>query len=117
MILPPAPARLPDFATLTKHVPASRKQMAQHLGISERTLAQYISRNSAPRSIMLALFWCTHWGRSAADCEAANFAAAQYQHAAALARENDSLRRRIARLEQLLTCQDVAGNAPFFINR
>jgi cell division protein FtsB len=51
---------------------------------------------------MLALFWESRWGRSAADTEATNHAARQWQRAAALERENAALRQRITRLESEL---------------
>jgi hypothetical protein len=44
------------------------------LGITPRTLRRYRATENAPRAIMLALFWETRWGRSAADTEAANAA-------------------------------------------
>lgn len=99
---------------MTADIPASLDQIAQHLDIAPRTLARYVAADQAPRPVLLALFWETRWGRSAADCEAANYGAAQAGYAHALARENAALRRQINQLESLLTNGDSAANRPFF---
>jgi hypothetical protein len=53
-------------------IPATTAQIARHLGIKESTLKTYRRTGQAPRPVMLALFWETQWGRSAADTEAHN---------------------------------------------
>lgn len=62
---------------------------------------------------MLAMFWETRWGRSAADVEAANWGAAYYRLAASLERENKALKRQLAELESLKAAGDAAANAPY----
>jgi predicted transcriptional regulator len=93
-------------------IPATEKQMARHLGITPETLRRYIKSGQAPRPIMLAMFWETRWGRSAADCEAAQFGQVHAAHAQALARENAKLREQLTALEQMVN--SGAANAPFF---
>jgi len=86
-----------DFSALAIKVPSSTndsfraqssKQVARHLGVTEQTLKKYIKSEGAPRAIVLALFWETRWGRSAADTDAANFGAIYYRKAMGLEREN-----------------------------
>jgi hypothetical protein len=66
---------LPPFSVLVADLPATKPQIAKHLGISAATLTRYIKTDCAPRAVMLAIFWETRWGRSAADTEASNFSA------------------------------------------
>ena len=91
-------------------LPATRQQIARHLGISNRTLLRYIKDNQAPRPVMLSLFWETRWGRSAADVEAANFAALNYRLLKGLESDNARLKVQVATLE-LLCSRGPAGAA------
>lgn len=62
---------------------------------------------------MLALFWETRWGRSAADVEAANWGATYYRLAMSLERENKALKQQMAQLEAATAAGDPAANAPY----
>lgn len=95
-------------------LPATRHQVARHLGISTVTLNRYLKANQAPRPIMLALFWETRWGRSAADTEAANWGALYFRQAKGLERENAALRRQMDLLERELASAPGAANSPFY---
>lgn len=112
MFRAPSQAGLPSLATMLADLPATRAQAAKHLGITTRTLQRYIESDCAPRAVMLALFWETRWGRSAADCEAANWAAQHYRRAMGLERENAALRRQVEQLER--GRNDGAANAPIW---
>ncbi len=115
MFRAPTQAGLPPLTFMLEDLPARRPAVARHLGITERTLERYATSQQAPRPIMLALFWETRWGRSAADAEAHNRAIVHRQHASSLGRENAALRRRIEQLEQELARADTgAANAPYF---
>ncbi len=114
MFRAPSQAGLPSLAYLVDDLPRDRKKIARHLGISQRTLDRYIQAEQAPRAVMLALFWETRWGRSAADCEAANFAALQAANVRVLEAKNAELRRQIEHLESLVSSVDEASNLPFF---
>jgi hypothetical protein len=115
MFRAPPPSGLPPLTWLLHDQQANRPQVARHLGLSTRTLERYEAAQGAPRAVMLALFWESRWGRSAADAEAATAADVHRGHAAALGRENAALRRRIARLEaELQQAQPEAANLPFF---
>jgi hypothetical protein len=91
-------------------IPATRPQIARHLGISNRTLLRYVKENQAPRPVMLSLFWETRWGRSAADCEASNYMAINYRLLKGLERANASLLAQVATLE-LLCSRGPSGAA------
>ena len=81
MFRAPSHAKLPNVATLLADIPYTSRQVARHLGLSEATIRRYQRLGQAPRPVMLALFWETRWGRSAADCEAANWGAVHYRRA------------------------------------
>ncbi len=114
MFRAPSHARLPSLQLMAADIPASREQLARHLDIAPRTLARYITAEQAPRPIMLALFWETRWGRSAADSEAANYGQAMAGHAHALQRENAALRRQLQLMESMLGDPHRAANSPLF---
>ena len=112
MFRAPTHAELPPLRLMVADIPATEKQMARHLGIAPGTLRRYIKNDEAPRPVMLAMFWETRWGRSVADCEAAQFGQVHAAHAQALARENARLREQLKALEAML--DSGAANAPFF---
>lgn len=114
MFRAPGPAGLPSFTTMLQDLPATPRQLAQHLDITPRTMQRYQATGEAPRVVMLAMFWETRWGRSAADCEAANWAALHYRAAMIERRQNVALRREIERLESALSDTSGAANAPTF---
>ncbi|WP_367068621.1 hypothetical protein [Oryzisolibacter sp. LB2S] len=93
---------------------ASPAQVAKLLGITERTMRRYLQADDAPRPVLLALFWETRWGRSAADCDAHNYAQVQHGLAQALQSQNARLVRQVRELERLLDSNDRAANRPFF---
>ena len=79
MFRSPSMAGLPSLETMLQDLPANLNQTARHLGISLQTLKKYSKAGQAPRVVLLALFWETRWGRSAANTEAANFATVQHR--------------------------------------
>lgn len=115
MFRAPSMAGLPGLDQLLADLPATPDQIARHLGISLRTLRGYVQNNSAPRPVLLALFWESRWGRSAADTEAANYGAIYYREAMGLKRQNAALRRQIGVLEgELAKAGSGAANAPLW---
>lgn len=110
MFRAPSQAGLPGFEFMLDDVPASPGQIARHLGIQESTLKTYRRTGSAPRSVQLALFWETQWGRSAADVETANAMAAHRGHAQALQAHQARMAGVIWRLEVEL--QRDSGTRP-----
>lgn len=113
MFRAPSQAGLPPFSLLVRDIPASRQEIARHLDLSAHTVAKY-ETDGAPRAVQLALFWETRWGRSAADCEAAQFGVIQYRLAESLKRENAALLRQIAQLEAERMEWAPSANTPFF---
>lgn len=76
----------------------SARELARVLGVHARTVERWAAADNAPRSALLALFWLTRWGQSALDCELARRAADYSGHIEAVKRENDALRRELARV-------------------
>ena len=103
MFRAPSLAGLPGFSTMLQDLPASPSQIAKHIGVAESTLTTYSRTGNAPRAVMLALFWETRWGRSAADTEAANWGAMYYRDAMMSKRELERMAGIVARLEQELS--------------
>lgn len=113
MFRAPGHAGLPGVDLLLADIPCELDQVARHLGLRESTLKAYKRSGSAPRSVLLALFWETRWGRSAADSEAANAASTHYRMAAMLQAEIKRLHLVIDRLErELAGRQNGAANSP-----
>lgn len=113
MFRAPTRAGLPDLSTMLSDLPPA-PAVAAHLGISRRTLHRYALANQAPRAVMLALFWETRWGISAADCAAFNAAQLATGHAAVLRRQVDRLRGVVNKLENERTGRIIAVNSPVF---
>src|SRR6218665_3785550 len=94
MFRAPRPAGLPSLSLMLADLPAQPAQVAAFLEISRRQLQRYQLADQAPTPVMLALFWETRWGRSAADCEAANWAALHYRRCESSGRQNSPPRRQ-----------------------
>lgn len=118
MFRSPSPAGLPGLAIMLADIPATPLQLARHLGISTATLSRYIKADQAPQAVMLALFWETRWGRSAADVEAANYGAVYYRQAKGLERELQRMAGVIYRLEIEIAASGAgAANSPVWRSR
>lgn len=115
MFRAPGHAGLPSYETMRADLGADDRQLARHLDISPRTLQRFQAAGQAPRTIMLAMFWETRWGRSAADTEAANWAALHYRRAEIAERQNVALRRQCTALEQALAESHGAANSPIWM--
>lgn len=79
----------------------SPQRLAQALGVSTRTVQRWLAADQAPRAVLLAVFWSTRWGRSTIDADAHNSAAQALGLADCLRRENEALRRELARVVSL----------------
>ena len=96
-------------------IPASIAQIANYLGIKESTLKTYKRTGNAPRSVMLALFWETRWGISAADSHAHNSATMASARVASLLRTQTRMAGIIWRLEnERENLADFGANSPFY---
>lgn len=111
-----APNSLPSLSILVDDLPDSPAAICAELEISASTWKRYLRADWAPRPIMLSLFWETRWGRSAADCNAANDATVNAQHATMLREQNARLHRIIMRLEaEREHGRHLAANGPVFL--
>lgn len=110
----PRSAKMPHIETMLNSL-GNDQAVADFLGVSLRTVQKYRKEGQAPRAVMLALFWETPWGVSAADCQAVNDARMAYTKARLLERENEGLRGQVLKLEkELETSAYGAANAPIF---
>ena len=84
--------------------------LARVLGVSLSTVYRWTAADKAPRSALLGLFWLTSWGQSELDADLYNRATTYTGHIEAVQRENDALRRELARV---LAAGDFgSANAP-----
>ena len=92
-----APAALPIWQTILEDLgnphPA---EVARVLGLGVRTVYRYNRTGNAPRSVCLALFWLTRWGRSAVHCQAVNDALVAVGYANAIERQLAETRAQLA---------------------
>lgn len=116
MFRAPSQAGLPPFAVMLADIPATVRQVSRHLGLCPATVQRYARTGNAPRSVMLAMFWETQWGRNWADCEAVNFGRVHYARAWGLERENARLRALVLELEGVIQSSrlDTAANGRVF---
>lgn len=96
------------------NLPSNDAEIAKFLEISPQTLRKYRLKGQAPRMVMLALFWETVWGQSAANADAMNWGRLQFQENAMLKRQNAKLKGQVLQLEKALSGVDRAANSPVF---
>jgi len=96
------------------NIAASDAEIAKFLEISPQTLSKYRQKGQAPHLVMLALFWETVWGQSAANAEAVNWGRLQFQENQILKRQNAKLKHQLLELEKALADADSAANSPIF---
>lgn len=108
----PRPGQIGSLSVLIDAIPASRADVAHHLGISTRALNVYAGSDHAPRAIKVALFVESGYGRQQINASAHNDAVMWAGMADCLRREVATLQTRIARLESL--GDFGSANAPAF---
>jgi len=110
-----APTQIPPVWLMLEDIPFSNKDIAKHLGVSLRSLNRYRDTGHAPKSVLLALFWETKWGRSLADADSANDAKYAKDLAYALQCALDRSRAQVLALEnELSNAFSYAANSPIF---
>lgn len=72
--------------------------LASAMGVSTSTAARWVKADSAPRPVLLSLFWLTSWGMSLIDAEATNAARIHAGMTSALRDQVDALRGELARV-------------------
>ena len=105
-----APRHLPPFSVLVEHLERPASVLVDHLEVSRRTVQRWSVTDCAPRSVLLAIFWETRYGRSAVECRAVNDA----RHQAGLARCHlDTANARLRDLAHVLALADFgSANSP-----
>jgi predicted DNA-binding transcriptional regulator AlpA len=96
--IPPLPLLLDDIGCSSSR---KVKDLAKALSVSEATVRRWRKQRTAPRPVMLALFWLTRWGQSAVDCHAHNDAVMHAGMARALKAEVEGLKVQLAKLGSL----------------
>ncbi len=94
-----APTNVPYWRTLMDDLcnpPPER--VAKVLGKSRRSIQRYNLSGFAPRSVCLAVFWLTSWGRNAVHTQAHNDAVMMVGLANSLRSERDALRIEVRQL-------------------
>lgn len=97
----------PSLAVLLDAQPASFDGIAAYLGISPRSLARYKTANFAPKSVVLALFYGSNYGRSLINASAHN-------SAMWAAGENAGLKVELAKLKTELAKTQKSPNQGAF---
>lgn len=109
------PKTLPPLSILIADLGHPRPAaIAKALDVSEPTVRRWLRCDSAPRSVLLSLFWLTRWGRSQVDCQAVNDARVHVGLSRALAAENSNLRRRMAKVARLADFGSANDPGDFF---
>jgi hypothetical protein len=113
LALIPAPALMPAYSTILDDLGRpSAAELAHALGVPVAAVRRWARAEQAPRSVALALFWLTRWGRSQLDTQLFNEARLQAQLADALRRELAHERERMARL--LAAADFGSANSPVY---
>jgi len=109
-----APSQIPPLWLMLEEIPFSYKQIAAYLGVSVRTLERYRNTGHAPKSVQMALFWETKWGRSFANADAMNEAMYMRSVAQSLTDQLDQSRKQIELLERTIAQTSYAANSPIY---
>jgi len=97
-----APLHLPYWPQLMDDLCSPRPtRVARVLGLSVRTVRRYNATGHAPRSVCLAVFWLTSWGRSAINAQAINDARLAVSYLRSLADRIADLEHEVAHLERI----------------
>ncbi len=106
-----APRSLPIWQSILEDLnnphPA---RVAKVLGLGARTVYRYNRDGQAPRSVCLALFWLTRWGRSQVYSQAVNDCQLAVGYANAIERELHQTRAQLAHV--LALSATGAANSP-----
>lgn len=106
-----APRTLPALSTLREGAGMpSAATMADYLGLSERAVWRYLVADTAPRPVMLSMFFASCYGASAINAQAVNEAAAFRSYVEALRTENARLTLKLGHV--LALADTGASNGP-----
>lgn len=115
MYLSPTHGRLPHVVTLLDSIPGTDSQKARMLGLSLSTIRKYRRSGTAPRAVLLALFWESPYGSSVISCDLMNEAAIYRRLSRSLDDRCKVLARQVEALQLELAAADGgSANSPFF---
>lgn len=97
----PGPGKIGALSIMLDAIPASRADVARHLGVTRRTLAHWEATDRCPRAVKVAIFTESGYGRDLVAVTYRNEADLHRALADCLRREVATLQARIARLETL----------------
>ncbi len=94
------PSRTPSLAEMMHDCGGvTPRQLANAMGVNQRTVYRWMSEGSAPRPVLLALFWLTRWGMQSTDADLFNYATAQRGYAVALKDELSRTQQEVRSLQ------------------
>lgn len=106
-----APRALPVWQTIMEDLGRPHPaRVARVLGLGARTVYRYNREAQAPRSVCLALFWLTRWGRSEVHAQAVHDCQVAVGYANALERDLRQARAQLAHV--LALSASGAANSP-----
>lgn len=96
------PKWTPSLAAMLEDIGApGAEQLAMAMNVHADTARRWIREDDAPKAVMLALYWVTRWGMSAADANAHNDAVMSAGLARMRQEEVASLQEQVAHIERL----------------
>lgn len=82
------PKSVPPFGVMVHDIGnPSPRDLARALGVSTRTVYHWLKHDTAPRPVLLSLFWVTKWGQQWLDADLYNEARLHRGLSEALARQ------------------------------
>ena len=109
----PTPTQLPPFELMLADIGnPTAHQLARALDVTPMTVRRWRSAGTAPRPVLLAIFWLTRWGMSIVDCEAENAARLHAGMAVGLRREVQTLNGQLAQLGRIADFGSANDPAP-----
>jgi len=107
-----APNKIPPLSVMLDDID-DVKALARRIGVTYPLFAKYAEKDSAPRSVLLAVFWETQWGMSILHADYENETMYLRQLVGALERNLAESRRQVLLLEaQLQDRVYFAQNSP-----
>lgn len=103
------PDVLPAFPLLVDDLHLTAPRLARHLGVSVRQARRWLAAGSAPRPVLVALWACSTWGRSAVNSRAENDARLLWRRLDAAQRENAAQAEALRGMWDRVACAYESG--------
>lgn len=96
------PKWTPSLSAMLEDIGKPRAEhLAMAMNVHADTARRWIREDEAPQAVMLALYWVTRWGASAADANAYNDAAMSASLARSRQQEVTMLQEQVAHIERI----------------